>query len=141
MGFVKAIILLLWASLSTACLVAQESAVDAAGTQVATEQSPAAAASADALRKAAQNPIASLISVPVQNNSNFGVGTDDRIQDVLNIQPVIPVPISKSLNMIARVITPIVYQPTTNQPTDQGAYGFGDLNPTFFLAPSKATKL
>ena len=141
MGFRKAAVLLFGTWLSTACLIAQEPAVDPAGTQVATEQSPASAENADALRKAAQNPIASLISVPVQNNSNFGVGSDDRIQDVLNIQPVIPVPLSKKLNMIARIITPIVYQPTTNQPTDQGAYGFGDLNPTFFFAPSKASRL
>ena len=141
MGFRKAVVLLFGAWLSTACVIAQEPAVDPAGTQVATEQSPASAENADALRKAAQNPIASLISVPVQNNSNFGVGSDDRIQDVLNIQPVIPVPLSKKLNMIARIITPIVYQPTTNQPTDQGAYGFGDLNPTFFFAPSKASRL
>jgi len=141
MGFRKAAVLLFGAWLSTACVIAQEPAVDPAGTQVATEQSPASAENADALRKAAQNPIASLISVPVQNNSNFGVGSDDRIQDVLNIQPVIPVPLSKKLNMIARIITPIVYQPTTNQPTDQGAYGFGDLNPTFFFAPSKASTL
>jgi hypothetical protein len=40
------------------------------GTQVATEQTPAAAANADELRKAAQNPVASLISVPIQDNFN-----------------------------------------------------------------------
>ncbi len=58
--------------LSTLQLVAQESApVDVTGTQVATEQTPAAATNSDALRKAAQNPIASLISVPVQNIDNL----------------------------------------------------------------------
>jgi hypothetical protein len=36
--------------------------------------SAAYAQSGDALREAAQNPIASLISVPFQNNTNFGVG-------------------------------------------------------------------
>src|SRR5271169_1728745 len=44
----------------------------------------------DALRKAAQNPVASLISVPIQENWNFGIGPNDRTQNVLNIQPVIP---------------------------------------------------
>ena len=49
-----------------------------------------------ALAKAAQNPIASLISVPLQNNTGFGIGPYGRDQDVLNIQPVIPVRISEN---------------------------------------------
>lgn len=36
------------------------------------------------LAKAAQNPIASMISVPLQNNTGFGVGQYDRDQNVLN---------------------------------------------------------
>jgi hypothetical protein len=122
-------------------LVAQDTPVDTAGTQVATEQTPAAATNSDALRKAAQNPIASLISVPVQNNNNFGIGPDGRIQDVLNIQPVIPARVSTNWNLITRIITPIIYQPTVSQPVNQGAYGFGDLNPSFFLSPAKPGKL
>ena len=58
----------------TVPLVAQEQTpVAPEGTQVATEETPAAAANADALRKAAQNPVASLISVPIQNNFNGGI--------------------------------------------------------------------
>src|SRR5664279_877197 len=41
------------------------------------------------LAKAAQNPVANMISVPIQNNTNFGIGTYTRNQDVLNLQPVI----------------------------------------------------
>lgn len=122
-------------------LVAQDTPIGPPGTQVATEETPAAATNSDALRKAAQNPIASLISVPVQNNSNFGVGPDGRIQDILNIQPVIPVRVSENWNLITRIITPIIYQPTTSQPINQGAYGFGDLNPSFFLSPAKPGKI
>jgi hypothetical protein len=44
--------------------------------------------STEQLAKAAQNSVASLISVPVQNNSSFGIGPFDRTQNVLNIQPV-----------------------------------------------------
>jgi hypothetical protein len=40
------------------------------------------------LAKAAQNPIANLISLPLQNNTNFGIGPDDETQNILNIQPV-----------------------------------------------------
>src|SRR5439155_9998352 len=82
--------------LLTAVLVAQDTPIGVPGTQVATEETPAAAGNTDALRKAAQNPVASLISVPVQNNNNFGIGPDGRIQDILNIQPVIPVRVSEN---------------------------------------------
>ena len=46
------------------------------------------------LAKQAQNPVRNLISVPFQNNTNFGVGPNDRTQNVLNFQPVIPVQIA-----------------------------------------------
>jgi hypothetical protein len=134
--------------LCTVPLVAQDTPVDTAGTQVATEQTPSAAASTNELQKAVQNPVASLISVPVQNNNNFGISPDGRVQDVLNIQPVIPARVSANWNLISRIITPIIYQPTVSQPlspggqsVNQGAYGFGDLNPSFFLSPAKPGKI
>jgi len=122
-------------------LFAQDTPVGVPGTQVATEETPAAATNSDALRKAAQNPVANLISVPVQNNNNFGIGPDGRVQDVMNFQPVIPLHLSKNWILISRIITPIIYQPTVNQPVNQGAYGFGDLSPSFFLSPAKPGKL
>lgn len=128
--------------LLTVPLMAQEETpIGAPGTEVATEATPAAATNAEELRKEAQNPIANLISVPVQNNNNFNIGPDDRTQDILNIQPVIPVRVSQNWNLITRIITPIIYQPTVSQPINQGAYGFGDLNPSFFLSPSKPHKI
>jgi len=42
------------------------------------------------LAKQAQNPVADLISVPLQNNFNFNVGPHNRMQYVGNLQPVIP---------------------------------------------------
>jgi hypothetical protein len=63
------------------------------------------------LQKAVQNPVASLISVPIQNNSNFGIGPNDRTQNVLNIQPVIPIRASENWNLIIRWITPVISQP------------------------------
>jgi hypothetical protein len=122
-------------------LLAQDTPIGVPGTQIATEETPAAATNADALRKAAQNPIASLISVPVQNNNNFNVGPDDRTQNVLNIQPVIPARVSENWNLITRIITPIIYQPTVSKPVNQGGNGFGDLNPSFFLSPAKPGKI
>jgi hypothetical protein len=129
--------------LLTVPLVAQDTPVGPPGTQVATEQTPAAATNTDELRKAAQNLVASLISVPVQDNFNFNITPGDRTQNVLNIQPVIPVRIGKNWNLITRIITPIVYQPlpsTEGQITPQGLYGLGDMNPTFFLSPAKQAR-
>ena len=81
-----------------------------------------------------------MISVPLQNNTGFGVGQYDRDQNVLNVQPVIPVRISQNWNLINRIIQPIVWQPNVQQPS-QGWFGLGDMNPTFFLSPAKPHKL
>ena len=94
------------------------------------------AGDAEALRKAAQNPVASLISVPIQENWNFGIQPGDRVQNVLNIQPVVPVDLAKSWNLIVRWITPVVWQPVPTQ-KNIGVYGLGDMVPTFFLSPAK----
>jgi hypothetical protein len=81
--------------------------------------------SAEALQKATQNPVANLISVPVQNNSNFAVGPSDRVQDVLNIQPVIPVKLNDKWNLITRIIQPIVWQPYPSQNTGWRVWSWG----------------
>lgn len=115
--------------------------VDPKGSVVGTQDTPSAATSSDELRKAIQNPVANLISFPLENNSNFGVGPYNRIQNVLDIQPVVPVHLSTSWILITRTIMPIIYQPTTIQPVNQGAHGLGDVNPTFFLSPAKPHKI
>ena len=101
---------------------------------------PSEEAQAEALQKAVQNPVASLISVPLQNNMNLGYGPFNRTQDVLNIQPVIPINVTKNWMVIARIIQPLVWQPYPNQNTG-GEYGLGDMVPTFFLSPRKAGKV
>lgn len=110
---------------------------------VAEEPEASTSAATEALQKATQNPVASLISVPVQNNTNFGVNPGYRTQDVLNIQPVIPIGISKDWNLLVRWIAPIIYQPVPNQPgaPETGEYGLGDMLPTFFISPKKPGKL
>ncbi|HLJ85410.1 MAG TPA: neuromedin U [Candidatus Angelobacter sp.] len=128
----------------------------------ANSSGPANGAADGDLQKATQNPVSSLISVPIQNNTNFGIGPFDRNQNVLNIQPVIPVQASENWNVIIRWIAPIVWQPAPgtanlelfgiNEDTpaflaaqeaqkNAGVFGFGDMNPTFFLSPAKAHKL
>ena len=108
----------------------------------AEDESPANAGT-EALQKATQNPVASLISVPIQNNNNFSISPGNRTQDVLNLQPVVPIGISKDWNLIVRWIVPIIYQPLPVPPANPqtGVYGFGDMVPTFFLSPKKPGKL
>ena len=88
--------------LSGVPLFAQDTPVGPEGTQLATQETPAAATNSDALRNAAQNPVASLISVPIQENFNFNIGPADRTQNVLNIQPVITLSVSKNWTLIVR---------------------------------------
>lgn len=97
--------------------------------------------SATDLAKKAQNPIANLISVPFQNNTNFGAGpSGDGTPNVLNIQPVIPVSLSKELLLVTRTIIPVVNQPASA--TGQGsAFGLGDINPQFYFTPVSKGKV
>ena len=101
---------LLWSAVffNAALLSAQDSPPSTASNAQTASAPAAAAASAGDLAKATQNPVASLISVPIQNNSNFAVGPYNRTQDVLNIQPVIPARISENWMLISRIIQPIV---------------------------------
>lgn len=91
------------------------------------------------LQKAVQNPVANLISVPIQNNSNFDIGNYNRTQNVLNIQPVIPIKMGPEWNLIIRWITPLIFQPDVSQ-RNTGVFGLGDMNPTFFISPAKVHK-
>ncbi|WP_205772450.1 hypothetical protein [Microvirga calopogonii] len=90
------------------------------------------------LAKAAQNPIADLISLPFQNNFNFNVGPHNQLQDILNIQPVIPIHLDQDWNLITRWITPVISQPPLTITGDR-EFGLGDINPSFFFSPKQPT--
>jgi len=85
------------------------------------------------LAREAQNPVANLISFPLQNNTNFGIGPHDRTQNVLNIQPVIPINIG-NWNLINRTILPIIWQPDYAS-SSGGDFGLSDIDHTTFLSP------
>jgi hypothetical protein len=88
----------------------------------------------DSLAQDSQNPIANLISVPLQNNFNFGVGLEDDLQYVLNIQPVIPISLSGKLLLINRLILPVMYQPELAPGVGQ-EWGLGNLTYQAYLSP------
>ena len=89
--------------------------------------------STEDLQEATQNPVASLISVPLQNNSNFGIGPFNRTQNVLNVQPVIPTRISENWNLIIRWIAPIIWQPAPGT-ANLEVYGIVENTPAYFAA-------
>jgi hypothetical protein len=123
-----------------------------AATLIAT--SAAYAQQGEDLREAAQNPIADLISLPFQNNTNFDIGRSENTQNVLNIQPVYPVHLNQSWNLITRPILPVISQPPFFSGRELAAleegfgpgigdteFGLGDLTPEFFFSPKKPIKL
>ena len=81
--------------------------------------------SAEELAKLAQNPVGNLISVPFQNNTNLNVGPDKRTQNILNIQPVIPISVNDDWNIITRTIVPVISMPGL-YPGDDRTNGIGD---------------
>ena len=93
---------------------------------------------ADELAKQTQNPVASLISVPLQGNWDFGLGDRDATGTLLNIQPVMPFGVSQNTNLILRVIMPL-----TSQPGSGGARinGLGDIVATAFFSPTKSGRI
>ena len=68
-----------------------------------------------AIIKISQNPVGNITVLPFQSNFNYGVGPYTRLQYNLNVQPVIPIMISPSLNLVARTIVPIVNQPSNRR--------------------------
>jgi len=88
------------------------------------------------LAKQLQNPFADLITLPLQNITSLGVGPDDGRQNVLNLQPVVPVHLDEDWNLIARPILPVS---STSVP--QSEFGLGDFNLEPFLSPRKGGTL
>ena len=95
--------------------------------------------SAEELAKLAQNPVGNLISVPFQNNTNFNYGPENGTQNVLNIQPVIPISVGSEWNIITRTILPVISMPAL-YPGDDTTNGIGDTAITAFLSPANPGK-
>ncbi|MCU0920895.1 MAG: hypothetical protein MUF16_11235 [Burkholderiaceae bacterium] len=91
--------------------------------------------SAEELAKLAQNPVGNLVSVPFQNNTNFNYGPLSGTQNILNIQPVIPIEVNKDWNIITRTIMPVIWQPEL-LPGQGSTFGLGDIQLSAFLSPS-----
>ena len=89
------------------------------------------------LAKTVQNPLANLVSLPLQFNFNNGAGDFDRRFFNLNVQPVIPFP-GEKWNIISRTIIPVNSVPVGEF---DSVFGVGDINLSLFWSPAKASKL
>ena len=112
-----------------------------AAAQTAAPAPPADVGSGDSatdLAKKLQNPIGDLYSFPFQSNTNFNTGPNKGTQDILNVQPVIPIHINDDWNIVTRIILPLIWQPSF-QPAQTVPFGTGPITFSAFLSPKNPT--
>ena len=88
------------------------------------------------LRKQAQNPISTVVTLPFQSNTNFNAGPFNRTQEIFNIQPIVPLHLNEDWNVISRTIVPLMSQP--DPVLDASTNGIGDITQSLFLTPARA---
>ncbi len=109
------------------------------GADIVLAQEPAKAEpNATELANAAQNPVADMNSIPVQFNFTSGGDLGDETQSIINVQPVLPLPINAKWNLISRTIVPIANLPG---PGAERLTGIADIQEQIFFTPAKAGKL
>lgn len=105
------------------------------GNLIAQEAKPPV--SAEELAKKLSNPVASLISIPFQNNMDVGIGQYNGSKNTLNFQPVIPISLTAKYNLITRFIIPIISQhDITSEGISQS--GLSDAVVSAWLSPAEA---
>jgi hypothetical protein len=97
-----------------------------------------AAANDAELAKKLSNPVADLVSVPIQSNLDFGLGPGDGTKWTTNIQPVIPFGISHDWNVISRTILPVIDQQGIALGGANDESGLGDTLQSFFFSPKQS---
>jgi len=104
------------------------------------QPAPAQGSESHDLATKLSNPISDLVSVPFQFNWEQNVGPSKLTRFVLNIQPVMPFTMTPKLNLVVRLIAPLISQP----PLTEGglaASGIGDITTSFFVSPSQSKRL
>ena len=99
----------------------------------------AAADGQEDLAKESQNPIGNIISLPFENNFEFGVGPEDAFVYTLNVKPVYPVNLRKGKPDQPGHL-PVIYQ--EERVEDEGSkFGLGDFTYQAFFSPAKPSKI
>lgn len=114
-----------------ACALVTSTVLDAgAQAQEATQDDQAAE-----LAKKLANPVAALISVPLQYNYDENLGPEgEGSKSVLNVQPVTPFSLNQEWNLIVRTIVPLVDQQDLPVKGEDKS-GLGDVVQSFFFSP------
>jgi len=90
--------------------------------------------SASDLAKKTQNPLADLISVPIQYNTFFETGPKGKTQNTLLIQPVIPFSLNDDWLFIARPLISLLEQPPLTDGQNRN-HGLGNIQFQGFFSP------
>jgi len=91
------------------------------------------------LAKQLANPLAALISVPLQANYDENIGpAEEGERWLINIQPVIPVGLNEDWNLISRTILPVISQKELF-PGAGSQSGIGDVVQSIFFSPKAPT--
>lgn len=100
---------------------------------------PACAQTRPDLRKLPSNPIANMVSLPLQLNYETGLGADgDGHRTVLNVQPIVPISLGEKWNLVSRTIVPLIKQTHPRNPRFEVS-GVGDTLQSVFLSPKALT--
>jgi hypothetical protein len=95
--------------------------------------------SEEEIAKAAQNPVAAMISLPLQYNYDQNIGPlEDGHKSYINVQPVIPFSLNEDWNLISRTIVPVIWQ-SDLFPGAGNQSGIGDTTASLFFSPKKPT--
>lgn len=89
------------------------------------------------LAKKLANPVSSLISVPFQNNTDYGIGDLNGSRNTMNIQPVVPLSLTKDYNLIIRIIMPVTTQYNITGSGEKQS-GLGDFVLSGFFGPAES---
>ena len=94
-------------------------------------------AAAASLAKAAQNPVANMVSLPLQWNYSTAGGLDSSTALVLNVQPVLPLPIGERWLIVSRTVVPFVSLPL---PNGRQTSGIADIQEQAYFTKAKPGK-
>ena len=86
------------------------------------------------LARMTENPLADLITFPIQHNWDFGIGQLDAMKYTVKLQPIIPFSLTTNWLILSRTILPLTYA-EASKPGDHDKFGLEDTSLSLFLSP------